>query len=104
LAHDSTLIQHRHLSCFYDTCIGVINIKECHQESHVPSWQIVRLDVLDKPIACEAMLRVEDETLYGSRGEAIANELVVGNNIIVPCESGMENNSCYYFVIKQNTL
>ncbi len=60
--------------------------------------------MLDKPIACETMLKVEDETLYGSKGEAIANELVVGNNIIVPCESGMENNSCYYFVIKQNTL
>jgi hypothetical protein len=34
------------------------------------------------------MPKLEDETLYGSRGEAIANELTVGDNIIVPYKSG----------------
>jgi hypothetical protein len=32
------------------------------------------------------MLRLEDETLI--RGEAIANELTIGDNIIVPYKSG----------------
>jgi hypothetical protein len=44
--------------------------------------------VLDKLAACETMFILKDETSYGSRGEAIANEVVVGNNIVIPCESG----------------
>jgi hypothetical protein len=43
--------------------------------------------VLDRLAAREAMLILDDETLYGSGGEAIVDE-VVGNNIVVPCESG----------------
>ncbi len=56
------------------------------QEAHVPSWQIARFDVFDKPAAREAMLRLEDETLYGSGGEAIVDEVAVGENIAIPCE------------------
>jgi len=42
--------------------------------------------VFDKPAAREAMLRLEDETLYGSGGEAIVDEVAVGDNIAIPCE------------------
>jgi hypothetical protein len=30
--------------------------------SHVPSWEIMRLDVFDKPAIREAMLGVKEET------------------------------------------
>jgi hypothetical protein len=33
------------------------------------------------------MLGIEEETKYGSSGEAIANGVVVGDNIVMPCES-----------------
>ncbi len=50
------------LSCFYDICIGASSIGECHQKFHAPSWEIIRLDVLDRPIACQAMLEIDEET------------------------------------------
>jgi hypothetical protein len=34
------------------------------------------------------MLRLEDETLYGFGGEAIIDEVDVGDNIVVPYKSG----------------
>ncbi len=44
--------------------------------------------MLDKLVAREAMLRLNDETLYGSGGEVIVGEVDVGDNIAIPCESG----------------
>ncbi len=56
--------------------------------------------MLDKLVARIAMIRLKDEILYGSRGEAIVDEVVVGHNIAIPCESGEVNNFGYYYVIK----
>jgi hypothetical protein len=60
---------------------------ECHQKSHASSWEIIKLDVFDKPTACQAMLEIDEEIEYGARGEVIADWVVIGDNIVVPCES-----------------
>jgi hypothetical protein len=55
--------------------------------SHVPSWKIVRLDVLDKLAMCEAMLGVKEETEYGVWGKTLIDNVAIGDNV-VPCETG----------------
>jgi hypothetical protein len=49
---------------------------------------MVRLDVFDKPATCEAMMGIEEETEYGIGGKAIVENVVVGDNVVMPCESG----------------
>jgi hypothetical protein len=49
---------------------------------------MVRLDVFKKPVTCEAMMGVEEEIEYGARGKAIVKNVVVGDNVVMPCESG----------------
>ncbi len=49
---------------------------------------MVRLDVFNRPATREAMMGIEEEIEYGARGKAIAENVVVGDNVIMPCESG----------------
>jgi hypothetical protein len=59
IPHSFNFVQ---LSCFCDICIGTSSIGECHQKFHAPSWETIRLDVLDSLIACQAMLEIDEET------------------------------------------
>jgi hypothetical protein len=68
--------------------MSATNIGKCHQKSHVPNWEMVRLDVFDRIATHEAMIRVEEEIEYGVRGEAIAKNVAIGDNVVMPCESG----------------
>jgi hypothetical protein len=56
--------------------------------SHVPSWEIVKLDVFGKPTMHEAMLGVNEETKYGSKGKTLTNNDAIGDNVVLPYESG----------------
>jgi hypothetical protein len=49
---------------------------------------VVRLDVCDKPATYEAMMGVDEEIEYGARGEGIAENVAIGDNVAMPCESG----------------
>ncbi len=60
---------------------------ECNQKSLAPTWQLVQLDVFDRPKVHQTMLEMEEETKYGLGGEVIANGVTIGDNIVVPCES-----------------
>ncbi len=59
---------------------------KCNQKILVPSWQLVRLNVFDRPRIQQAMLEMEEETEYGLGGEDIVNGINVGDNIAVPHE------------------
>ncbi len=60
---------------------------ERNQKSLAPTWQLIQLDVFDKPKVHQAMLEMEEETKYGLRGEVIVDGVTIGDNIVVPCES-----------------
>jgi hypothetical protein len=60
---------------------------ECNQKSLTPTWQLVRLDVFDRLEAHQAMLEMEEEIKYGPGGEAIANGVIIGDNIVVFCKN-----------------
>jgi hypothetical protein len=49
---------------------------------------MVRLDVFDRPTTHEAMMGVTEETKYGARGETIAENVTIGDNVVMSCESG----------------
>jgi hypothetical protein len=68
--------------------MSATNIGECHHKSHVANKEMVRLNVVDRLATCEAMIGVEEETKYGASDEAIAENVVVGDNVAMPCESG----------------
>ncbi len=46
------------------------------------------MDVCNKPTTYEAMMGVDEEIEYGARGEAIAENVAIGDNVAMPCESG----------------
>jgi hypothetical protein len=49
---------------------------------------MVRLDVFNRHATREAMMGVEEEIEYGVGGKAITENVAVGDNVIMPCESG----------------
>jgi hypothetical protein len=53
----------------------------------VPPWTLARL----KPVNChdvgDIIRECNQEIKFGSRQEKIANDLVVGDNVVVVCES-----------------
>jgi hypothetical protein len=61
--------------------------EESNQKLLVPSWQLVRLNVFDRLKVWQAMLEMEKEIEYGTRGEDIVDGINVGDNIAMPCES-----------------
>jgi hypothetical protein len=91
------------VSCFCDIYTGTISIGEYHQAAHVPSWQIVQLDVFDKPTTQQSMLEIKEDTQYGLVREVIIDAIEVGDNIVVPCKSGIGKQFWFFFfVINQN--
>jgi len=53
--------------------------------------------VFDRLKVWQAMLEMEKEIEYGTRGEDIVNGINVGDNITMPCES--ENRKYFLFFI-----
>jgi hypothetical protein len=72
---------------FFNVYQGTNSWGECNQKLLVPSWQLVRLNVFDRPRVQQAMLEMEEEIEYGLGREDIVNGINVGDNIVVPCES-----------------
>jgi hypothetical protein len=67
--------------------MGNIGSWECHKKTRVLAWEIARFQILNKPIAHQAMQNVGNETQYGVGGEAIVDLVTIGDNMAVPCES-----------------
>jgi hypothetical protein len=65
---------------------------------------MVRLDVFDRPTTRETMMGVKEETKYGARGETIAKNVTIGDNVAMPCESVNENIFSYCFVTNMSIL
>jgi hypothetical protein len=84
--------------------MNATNIGECHKKFHVPDWEMVRLDVFDRPATREAMMGIEEEIEYVVRGEVIAENVVVGDNVVCYVKVVMENNFGYCFVTNLSIL
>jgi hypothetical protein len=80
------------------------NIGECHQKSHVPNWEMVRLDVFNKLTTCEAMMGVEEETEYGVRVKQLPRMLQLVTMLLCHVKMVMENNFGYCFVTNLSKL
>jgi hypothetical protein len=50
--------------CFCDGCIGTTNIGECYQKPHVPSWEMVRFNVLNKLSTREGNCKLKYSKTY----------------------------------------
>ncbi len=59
--------------------------KECDHESHLTPWEIFRLNVDDRPTTCQAQLEMKEKTEYGVGGEAIVDNVSIGDNVVIPC-------------------
>ncbi len=72
-------------------------IEKCDQESHVTPWEIFKLNVDDRVATNQVQLEMEEETKYGVKGQAIANNVFVSDNFIVPCENG--NGEAFWLLL-----
>jgi hypothetical protein len=55
--------------------------------NHVPWWTFARLRPLNTFIVWSTMHDDNHEIEFGIGGKQMANDLVIGNNVIVVCES-----------------
>jgi hypothetical protein len=72
-------------------------IGKCDKESHVTPWEIFRLNVDDRLATHQVQLEMEEEIEYGTKGEAIVDNVFIGDNLVVPCENG--NGKAFWLLL-----
>jgi hypothetical protein len=100
-AKDPTLLYYRQLSCFCEACFEGHN-ESCVQNDHVQPWSLIRLRA-QQTHQVRALYDLDgEEVTVGTGGEWIAEEVLVGDHIVVRCEAS--NDSRFWTMLVDKAL
>ena len=84
---DPTLVEWRDLSCFCLACESGLETDLCDNRAHVQKWKLTRMRPKNKYLAREAYMEVDEEIEYGDGGQEMADDVCVGDNVAIKCET-----------------
>jgi len=93
-----TLIEHQDLSCQCPKCEDAKLEFPREQSFHVQPWTLTRLKAINRVEVREAMVNLNDPMEFGSGGEEMAKDVLVGDNIVVFCQS-FANESFWIMIV-----